>query len=135
MISFHHIAISSSDKEKSTRFYEHLGFRTVLEWAAPDGSLRIVHMKLGQAILEIFNYSNPEAAPESMQTLDTDLRRIGTKHFGLKVPNIEVASDEMTKLGLGSDLKIRDGRTGIRYFFIQDPDGNWVEIVQDDRGL
>ena len=135
MTSFHHVAISSSDKQKSVRFYEGLGFNTVFEWVAPDGDLRIVHMKLGQAILEIFNYSKPEIAPESMRSLDSDLRRIGTKHFGLQVSDIEQSRAQMTELGLGKDIEIKEGRTGIKYFFLKDPDGNWVEIVYDDRGL
>jgi glyoxylase I family protein len=67
--------------------------------------------------------------------LDTDLPRLGIKHFGLKVVDIEDARKNILTLGLANGLEIREGRTGIKYFFVNDPDGNWIEFVQDDRGL
>ena len=135
MISFHHVAISSADADKSVSFYKQLGFRTVFNWSAPNGELRIVHMRLGEAILEIFNYSDPEEAPASTKSLETDLRRLGVKHFGLRVADIDAARKKFEKSGLGKHLEVKEGRTGIKYFFVNDPDGNWVEIVQDDRGV
>ena len=135
MTAFHHVAISSADAEKSIRFYEQLGFRVVFRGAALQGGLTIIHMKLGDALLEIFNCADPAPAPETAASLDSDLRRIGVKHFGLKVADIEKALVEIKERGLAHDPKINEGRTGLKYIFINDPDGNWVEIVQDDRGL
>lgn len=135
MTSMHHVTISAAYEAKSVRFYRHLGFLPAYRWASPTGELRIVHLKLGEVILEIFNYSDPQAAPETMRSLETDLPRLGIKHFGLKVPDIEEARKNVLALGLARDLEVKQGRTGIKYFFLNDPDGNWVEFVQDDRGL
>lgn len=135
MLAFHHVAISCSEKERTIAFYEALGFRKVIDWISPDGDLSIVHLKLGDAILEIFNYANSNAPPDTMRSLETDLPTIGTKHFGLKVSDIEEARKRMIAQGFAQDPEVKKGRTGILYFFINDPDGNWVEIVQDDRAL
>lgn len=135
MLAFHHVAISCSEKERTIAFYEALGFRKVVDWMSPAGDLSIVHLRLGDAILEIFNYANWDAPPDAMCSLETDLPMIGTKHFGLKVPDIEAARKWMIARGFAQDPEVKQGRTGISYFFINDPDGNWVEIVQDDRAL
>lgn len=66
----------------------------------------------------------------------TDLPAIGAKHFGLKVDSIEAARDELAAKGIVKpDIQITQGRTGPRYFFIEDPDGILVEILEDKRKL
>ena len=92
-------------------------------------------MKLGAVLLEIFGYSNWHEAPATTKSLNTDLPRVGIKHFGLKVADIENARDYLISAGIAKNPQITEGRTGIKYFFVNDPDGNWVEIVQDDRAL
>lgn len=135
MFSLHHITISSRDAGASIKFYERLGFKTVLQWSSADRELRIIHMKLGAILLEIFSYANWQEAPTTTKSLDTDLPRVGIKHFGLKVADITKARDRMIDAAIATNPEITEGRTGIKYFFINDPDGNWVEIVQDDRAL
>jgi len=135
MFSFHHVALSVSDLEKSVAFYALLGFKLVFRWQAEDASLAIVHLKQGEALLELFCFSNNVTAPESSKQLATDLPRIGIKHFGVRVADIQLAKEHMTSLGLADDIEIVKGRTGIEYFFLADPDGILVEVVQDNRNL
>lgn len=135
MFSLHHITISSRDADLSIKFYERLGFKAVLQWSSVDKELRIVHMKLGAVLLEIFSYAHCQEAPATTKSLETDLPRVGIKHFGLKVADIKKTRDHMIDAGIATNPEITEGRTGIKYFFINDPDGNWVEIVQDDRAL
>ena len=99
MFSFHHVTISSRDADRSIKFYEQLGFQTVLR-SSPDNGLRIIHMKLGAVLLEIFSYSNWQEAPTSTRSLDTDLPRLGIKHFGLKVADIEKARNDLINIGM-----------------------------------
>ncbi len=128
----HHIALSVQDMEKSKQFYYFLGFKTVLDWISEAKDLKIAHLMLNNVILELFCYANHTKNPPI--TLDKDLRTTGIKHFGLSVDSIEQAKEEVIKAGLAKDtLEIKKGRTGISYFFIRDPDDNFVEIVQDDR--
>jgi glyoxylase I family protein len=132
--SFHHVALSIADRERSVAFYSQLGFEQVHLWQAEDGSLTITHLKNGESILELFCYRAAQSAPETIHATATDLPIIGTKHFGLKVDSIEAAREDLATKGVvDKDVEITQGRTGPRYFFISDPDGILVEIAEDKR--
>jgi len=135
MFSFHHVALSVQNIEASVSFYSRLGFEPVFKWKAEEGSLSIVHLKQGDALLELFCFAESVAAPDSAKALETDLPRIGIKHFGVRVADIQQAKESIEKLALATDVNIVNGRTGIDYFFITDPSGILVEVVQDDRAL
>ena len=136
MFNFHHVSLSVSDIEKSSQFYEALGFMTVYKWKADDNSITIYHLKLGDSYVELFCYSDYKSAPESTKSLSTDLPVLGVKHFGLKVKSIEDAKTQLVKEGfVKEDIEIKKGRTEILYFFIADPDGILLEVLQDDRML
>ncbi len=134
MYSIHHTALSVSDRDTSVAFYEKLGFKQVHLWQAEDGSLSITHMRLGNFILELFCYRHFTHAPETIHSTATDLPIIGTKHIGLRVDSIEKARDDLAMKGIvKADITINQGRTGPRYFFIEDPDSILVEIMEDKR--
>jgi len=135
MFSLHHIALSVSDLDASVAFYSSLDFKPVYRWHADDGALMIVHLKLGDFLLELFCFENPSAAPDSSKELASDLPRIGIKHFGLRVADIHTALAQLQAQGLADGVQVLHGRTGIVYLFIKDPDGILLEIVQDDRQL
>ncbi len=135
MFTFHHVALSVVDLDASVAFYRQLGFEPVFDWQAEDGALRIAHLKQRDALLELFCFADQVAAPESAARLESDLPRIGIKHFGVRVADIQQARARIEALGLAADIRITHGRTGIDYFFIKDPNGILVEIVQDDRPL
>lgn len=121
--------------DASLKFYGGLGFRTVMDRADPSGSPRICHLKLGEAFLELFWFEGHHPAPESAGRLDTDLPRIGSKHFALQVDSIEDAKAFVEARGWAKDLEVTKGRTGVRYFFVPDPNGILLEIVEDRRDL
>ncbi|MDX8395199.1 MAG: VOC family protein [Mariprofundaceae bacterium] len=140
MFSLHHIALSVSSTERSIQFYQALGFSPVLTWEHEDKSLQITQLKLGDMLLELFCYNTPNKASTSPQTLtkslEEDLKTIGIKHFGIKVPDIQQAREALIAQKLTDEsTSITQGRTGIDYLFIRDPDGLFVEILQDDRDL
>jgi glyoxylase I family protein len=135
-ISVHHISISVKDINRSKVFYEKIGFVEKLLWNSPDNSLAISHMRLDTVYLELFNFKENQEMPETANELSTDLPRIGVKHFGIKVSSIEEANNFLIKKGLiKEEMKINTGKTGVRYFFIKDPDGMLLEFVEDKRTL
>jgi catechol 2,3-dioxygenase-like lactoylglutathione lyase family enzyme len=130
----HHTAISVRNLSKSLKFYKTLGYKQVHRYDEEDGSMSIVHLKLGNSFLEIFAYKNNENKKPVNYVYGNNLEDIGVKHIALSTDNIEAALENLKSNGLvDDDTKITFGRTKISYFFIKDPDGVWVEIVKDDR--
>jgi len=62
---------------------------------------------------ELFCFTNTVAAPASSGQLETDLPRIGIKHFGLRVDDIHAARARMQSLGLADGIHIVQGRNGM----------------------
>ena len=126
----HHTAISVHDMAESIKYYEIFGFTVTTHYRDPDGALEIAHLTLGDIFLEIFWYRDRTPAPVSAAALSTDLPRVGVKHFALRADSIEDAKRFVEAHGLATDIAIQQGRTGVRYFFLQDPSGNLFEILE-----
>jgi glyoxylase I family protein len=130
--AFHHVAISVSNLTETMDFYAKLGFREVKTWHDESRLVFIVHLALNDYILEVFWYSDHRPAPLESAALEDDLRIVGVKHFALQVSDIQQALVTLREHGYAdSSTSISLGRTGIYYFFIKDPSGNWLEFVQD----
>jgi glyoxylase I family protein len=134
----HHVTLSVRNLSYSVDFYSSLGFQVLMCWESASRNLSIAHLghSNGSLILELFCYA--ENSSESALSLDigNDLASVGVKHFALQVSGLESVHDRaVVKWGGASVTDITAGRTGIRYFFLRDPDGMWVEIVEDHREL
>jgi glyoxylase I family protein len=113
----------------SVEFYERFGFREVLMWESEDGSLAITHLTLGVTILELFAYCDPVDERERRREAGNNLFEVGPKHLALATDSLEQARRELADVeGL---TEITEGRTGLRYFFVPDPDGIWLEVVEE----
>lgn len=132
----HHCALSVRDIDESATFYNLFGFKLVLRWTAPDESLTIVHLARDDGfILELFQYESNRKLGRLSLAVGNDLGRLGMKHIAFQVDDLSSVAEEFRRMNYGEMTEMQDGRTGIRYFFVADPDGNWVEIVQDNRVL
>lgn len=132
MFNVNHIAISVIDNKESIEFYKKFGFKEFKKWKAEDESIKIDMLKLNDIVLEIFCYKEYTKLPETAMLTATDLPVIGTKHFALGVENIEQAKEFVIKNEIAKDIEIKVGRLGKPYFFIKDPDGILVEIIEND---
>ena len=134
MFSFHHVALSVRQLDVAVAWYAKLGFAEVYRWQAEDASLRIVQLKLGAVMLELFCFADNADASAETSALFPHLRQLGPRHFGLQVGSVEAAREAMIRADMTTEsVVITEGKTGVRYFFLRDPDGNFVEILEDRR--
>lgn len=133
MFHIDHYAISVKDLNASMEFYQALEFGVIKKYQAEDGSLSIVHMKNGDFILELFAYKDCKDIPETSRSLTEDLPIAGSKHFGLYVQDLKEAADYLLEKKLiEKEPEIKTGRLGRSYFFISDPNGILVEIIEGE---
>jgi len=120
-----HAAFIVNDMEKSLEFYcGVLGFTKAFELFRDDGSNYIVYVKIcdGQ-FLELF-YPKEEFPPQNMWKSE------GYGHLCLTTDDIYKTYDEVKARGAKIELEIQKGKDKNLQFWMQDPDGNGVEIMQ-----
>lgn len=128
MFELVHVAISVTNTERSVNFYKKFGFKEYKNYK--DDNVEITTLKLNNMILEIFCYKEYKELPEHATDLGLDLQTIGTKHIGIGVDNIEDGIKFVKDNNLAENIDVHHGRLGKDYFFIKDPDGILVEIIE-----
>ena len=126
-----HIAISVSDLKKSVSFYrKHFGLICDEKFDIKPAGLMIALLKKGEICLELFEFKKHKRLPAYRRELDSDLRTEGVKHFCFEVPQIEQFYKKLkrSRVAFAVDMCVfEDGR---KYFFIRDPDGILVEVME-----
>lgn len=137
--SLEHFALSVSDMEHSLAFYrDFIGMEMILEVdfsdtrigkiiGVPEAKCKVVHLKLGNAVLELFQYYYPIGRKISPDCHQYDN---GFIHIGFGVTDIHKHIEQLKKRGvkfLGELVEVRAG-TWVIYF--HGPDGEVCEFRQ-----
>lgn len=127
----HHVALSVASLEASTNFYAHFGFRPYSTEVAAN-AFRIGTLRHASGVMiELIEYCENRGKPPVTYSIGDDLEVIGLKHLALRVLSVQSAREALIQAGYEDVTEIEQAE--IDYFFIRDPDGLWVELVQDDR--
>lgn len=125
----HHVSLTVENMERSVSFYEGFGFTVAYTYSSSDGERRISHLRLDEFLLELFEFKNRfHAEPTS----NREIFPVGIRHFALEVVSAVDAHNSLTSAGITCD-ELKTGTSGLRYFFVRDPDGIWFEVVEDNR--
>jgi glyoxylase I family protein len=120
----HHISITCINLEQSKSFYTNIGFTPKCEYESED--VKILMLEGVGLYLELFEYKKFES-PKTSVTLETP----GYTHMALSVEDVLGARVLFNKKGY-STTDIKKARTGIfSYFFVKDPDGNLIEVLEN----
>ncbi len=122
--SIGHVAIKAKDIDKSIHFYtEQLGFPEILRLNYSDGSLFLVYLRVTDTqYLELFPNGVGDRAP--------DRNAVAVNHLCLIADDIEGSLAELARAGVALTRELRVGPDGNRQAWIEDPDGNRIEIME-----
>ena len=126
MFKINHVNIVVENMEESINFYKKFGFTEFKSYE--DDNVKITLSKLQDMILELFYNHEQNPLPDSANNLKT----VGNKHFGLGVSDINKAKKFIEDNNIfDGEIIIKSGRLGKPYFFIKDPNGIDVEIIEN----
>lgn len=118
----HHVAIITSDYEKTIDFYvRKLGFKILRENHREDRADIKLDLQLGDCELEIFVNKSAPQRPNYPEAL-------GLRHLAFKVKDIEQTVKELNEMGIETEPIRFDIFTQNRMTFFKDPDGLPLEI-------
>ena len=115
-----HVGLSVKNIEKAIEFYRDVvGMEKVLDREVDSplarivgiegAKARIVHMKLGEALVELFDYQNPKGRDPRPDQNQSDY---GLTHIGFRVEDFEKTYQDLKARGvqfLGEKVEIRPG--------------------------
>lgn len=132
MPALHHVAISVSNLDASIAFYQKLGFTVLFAKDTPEKQKQLVLMGLGDLKLEIFHYANSQDDATTRANIGNNINVVGPKHFALLVDSITDTQKELAAAGIDIASPPDTADAGYSYFFVRDPDGIWIEYVQEN---
>lgn len=128
-----HTAVSVRDIDASLDFYGAFGFQ-VVNRTTFDGEA-LVHIRLGEYLLELFAFRKNAQQPPLRLGYGNGPETLGVKHLAFATDDIHAALTDLRTRGLADESVQVEGEPEgkVQWFFVKDPDGMWVEIIQDDR--
>ncbi|MCM8774065.1 MAG: VOC family protein [Candidatus Omnitrophica bacterium] len=130
-IKIDHIALSVSHLEEEISFYENnFGFRCIDRVVNQSEKLIRCLLEKNGIKLELFCFDDFNPLPPYRKDLNKDIKTLGTKHFAFQVDDIDLVFAELKKKGIDLVTDIEKLENGLRYFFIKDPEGIILEIIE-----
>ena len=118
-----------SDSEKSLAFYRDLlGFEHVADMPMPLGGGGTMHrLMCGDTLVKLVKFDNVPgpAVPGGI------VGATGYRYFTMIVSNLAEIMQQCADAGVKITISMREARPGVTIGMVEDPDGNWVEFVQN----
>ena len=140
-----HVAINSTDLDRSCAFYERLGFKVLSDrtvnnpnvskaFDTESHDLRFVHLRLGDsedaALLDIVQWFNPSTKPA--EPVKSQMQR-GITRFAVLTESTDEVYENLRAAGariLTEPSSVLTEQGGWRICLAEDPDGVVVQITQ-----
>lgn len=119
-----HVAIKVTDLDRSLDYYVHkLGFAEMLRLMKDDGSVWLVYLRItDEQYLEVFPGAENDRAP--------GWNANGLNHVCLTVDNLDPVLAQIEAAGLNLLLPLKTAVDGNRQAWLEDPDGNRIELME-----
>lgn len=124
------LGIVIRDSAASLQFYrDTLGFEHVADIPMPLGGGGTMHrLQCGETIVKLVKFDAVPAAANPPGGLST---ATGFRYFTMIVHNLEAMMRTCESAGYTVVVSTREARPGVTIGMVEDPDGNWVEFVQN----
>ncbi len=125
IVGIGHIAIRVKDIDRTLDFYrDKLGLKEMFRLER-DGKLWLMYLRVTDTqYIELF----PEAAGDRAPPRDAN----GLNHICLEVASIDAVLEELAAAGVPIEREKQLGADGNLQAWIEDPDGNRIELMQMD---
>ena len=122
------LGIVVRDAEAALHFYRDiLGLKDQGEMPMPGGAMH--RLMCGSSLIKLVSLSSqPEAAAPPGGIAGAT----GYRYWTMSVSNLDEVTAQAEKAGRKIVISPREIRPGIKISMIEDPDGNWVELLQLD---
>jgi catechol 2,3-dioxygenase-like lactoylglutathione lyase family enzyme len=122
------LGIVVRDAEASLHFYrEILGLEDQGEMPMPGGTMH--RLLCGTSLIKLVSLSRAPAASAPPGGI---AGATGYRYWTISVSNLDDATARAEEAGRKVVISPREIRPGIKISMIEDPDGNWVELLQVD---
>lgn len=137
--SLGHVGLGVSNLEQSLKFYRDvMGMQVLMELSVTDDRIsrvigipgakcRIIHLKLGDGILELFEYSVPVGTNKAMDMRQCDY---GLIHIGFEVNEFHKHVARFKEMGLEFLGEPVEFRPDVWVVYLRGPDGEVIELRQ-----
>jgi catechol 2,3-dioxygenase-like lactoylglutathione lyase family enzyme len=119
------LGVVVSDRDRSVAFYGGvLGLPYLGEIVFPLG--RLWRFAIGSGVVKLIGYDDPIEAFSP----PGGLRAVGYRYLTVQVDNIHELVAECERAGCSVPMPVTEAAPGVAFAFVEDPDGNRVELVQ-----
>ena len=140
MFCFDHVAVTAVDFEGTKKFYGALGFEELKSWTYEPRKMQACMLKNeGGQCIEIFHFEDYIPTADTVgshfardgEAIEEDLPQIGLKHLAFRVKDLRAVVEKLQSEGLCGEVDIMPGGHGNIYCFIRDPNGVFVEFMEN----
>jgi catechol 2,3-dioxygenase-like lactoylglutathione lyase family enzyme len=124
------LGIVIRDSEASLRFYrDTLGFNHEADMPMPLGGGGTMHrLNCGNTLVKLVKFDN---VPDAANPPGGIVKASGYRYFTMIVSNLAEIMKQVEDAGYKVVISMREARPGVTIGMVEDPDGNWVEFVQN----
>lgn len=124
VVGIGHVAIKVTDLDRSLDFYrDRLGFPEMLRLKHDNGETWLVYLRItDDQYLEIFPGAENDRAP--------GWNANGVNHMCFTIEDLDGTTERIKAAGISLTSEIKPGLDGNRQAWIEDPDGNRIELME-----
>ena len=132
--SLDHVAITVADMDRSLAFYAGLlGCEVLGQLLLDDGTFKLVYLRKGRALIELFAHRTVSAQPGSTDAPAAARApdRVGFEHLAFHSDDVDGVAAALAAAGVPFSVAPKDAAGDVRLAFFRDPDGNTLEVVSN----